>query len=51
MPPRLSAQDFDQELLILFDACVHGTLDRRGFLVKAQKFARRASPLSACWRR
>ncbi|WP_029524526.1 dienelactone hydrolase family protein [Polaromonas glacialis] len=39
MPPRLTAQDFDQELLILFDAYVHGSLDRRGFLVKAQKFA------------
>ncbi len=40
MPPRLTAQDFDQELLILFDAYVHGNLDRRGFLAKAQKFAR-----------
>ena len=39
MPPRLTAQDFDQELLILFDAYVHGSLDRRGFLGKAQKFA------------
>jgi carboxymethylenebutenolidase len=36
---RLTAQDFDQELLILFDAYVHGTLDRRGFLDRAQKFA------------
>ncbi len=34
-----TAQDFDQELLILFDAYVHGTLDRRGFLERAQKFA------------
>ncbi len=40
MPPRLTARDFDQELLILFDAYVHGSLDRRGFLVKAQKFAK-----------
>ncbi|CAM3321443.1 dienelactone hydrolase family protein [Polaromonas hydrogenivorans] len=40
MPPRLTAQDFDQELLILFDAYVHGSLDRRGFLAQAQKFAR-----------
>jgi len=39
MPPRLTAQDFDQELLILFDAYVHGTLDRRGFLEGAQRFA------------
>ena len=37
--PRMTAQDFDQELLILFDAYVHGTIDRRGFLVGAQKFA------------
>ena len=37
--PRLTAQDFDQELLILFDAYVHGNIDRRGFLDKAQKFA------------
>ncbi len=37
---RLSAQDFDQELLILFDAYVHGNLDRRGFLEKAQRFAK-----------
>jgi carboxymethylenebutenolidase len=36
---RLTAQDFDQELLILFDAYVHGTIDRRGFLDRAQKFA------------
>jgi carboxymethylenebutenolidase len=36
---RKTAQDFDQELLILFDAYVHGSLDRRGFLEKAQKFA------------
>ncbi len=40
MPPRLTAQDFDQEVLILFDAYVHGNLDRRGFLNKAQKFAK-----------
>ena len=36
---RKTAQDFDQELLILFDAYVHGTIDRRGFLDRAQKFA------------
>lgn len=40
MPPRLTAQDFDQDLLILFDAYVHGNLDRRGFLDKAQRFAK-----------
>ena len=37
--PRLTAKDFDQELLILFDAYVHGVLDRRGFLERAQKYA------------
>lgn len=40
MPPRLTAQDFDQELLVLFDAYVHGKLDRRGFLDQAQRFAK-----------
>jgi carboxymethylenebutenolidase len=39
MPPRLNANDFDPELLILFDAYVHGNLDRRGFLHRAQKYA------------
>jgi carboxymethylenebutenolidase len=38
--PRLTAQDFDQELLILFDAYVHGDVDRRGFLDRAQRFAK-----------
>jgi carboxymethylenebutenolidase len=38
--PRLTAQDFDREVLILFDAYVHGDLDRRGFLSRAQKFAK-----------
>jgi carboxymethylenebutenolidase len=36
---RKTAHDFDQELLILFDAYVHGGLDRRGFLDKAAKYA------------
>jgi carboxymethylenebutenolidase len=36
---RKTAHDFDQELLVLFDAYVHGALDRRGFLDKAAKFA------------
>lgn len=36
---RLTAQDFEQDLLILFDAYVHGTIDRRGFLAGAQKHA------------
>ncbi len=37
--PRLTAADFDQELLILFDAYVHGDIDRRGFLERARRFA------------
>jgi carboxymethylenebutenolidase len=37
--PRLTAHDFDQELLILFDAYVHGVIDRRTFLDRAGKFA------------
>jgi carboxymethylenebutenolidase len=36
---RKTAHDFDQELLILFDAYVHGDLDRRGFLDQAAKYA------------
>ena len=36
---RKTAHDFDQDLLILFDAYVHGIIDRRGFLDKAAKYA------------
>jgi carboxymethylenebutenolidase len=36
---RKTAHDFDQEILVLFDAYVHGVLDRRGFLDKAAKYA------------
>src|SRR6478672_1229684 len=36
---RQTAHDFDQDLLILFDAYVHGALDRRGFLEQASKYA------------
>ena len=36
---RKTAHDFDQELLSLFDAYVHGAIDRRGFLDKAAKYA------------
>ena len=39
MMERKTAHDFDQELLILFDAYVHGAIDRRGFLDKAGKYA------------
>jgi carboxymethylenebutenolidase len=36
---RKTAHDFDQELLILFDAYVHGGIDRRTFLDRAAKYA------------
>ena len=36
---RKTAHDFDQEVLVLFDAYVHGAIDRRAFLDKAAKFA------------
>lgn len=36
---RKTAADFDPEVLILFDAYVHGHIDRRGFLDKARKYA------------
>jgi carboxymethylenebutenolidase len=36
---RKTAHDFDQDLLILFDAYVHGGIDRRAFLERATKFA------------
>ena len=36
---RKTAHDFDQDLLILFDAYVHGGIDRRSFLDQAAKFA------------
>jgi carboxymethylenebutenolidase len=39
MMQRKTVHDFDQELLALFDAYVHGALDRRGFLDKAAKYA------------
>jgi carboxymethylenebutenolidase len=36
---RLTAADFHPEVLRLFDAYVHGQLDRRGFLERAARFA------------
>jgi carboxymethylenebutenolidase len=36
---RMKADDFDQELLNIFDQYVHGAIDRRGFLDRAAKFA------------
>jgi carboxymethylenebutenolidase len=38
-PPRSTANDFDPEVLRLFDQYVHGMIDRRGFLAGAAKFA------------
>jgi carboxymethylenebutenolidase len=35
----MKADDFDQELLDLFDEYVHGAVNRRGFLDRAAKFA------------
>lgn len=37
--PRQTAADFHPEVLRLFDAYVHGGIDRRGFLERAAKFA------------
>ncbi len=36
---RKTAQDFDQELLDLYDSYAHGIIERREFLLKAGKFA------------
>jgi carboxymethylenebutenolidase len=36
---RKTAADFDQELLDIFNDYIHGYIDRRGFLQRAQKFA------------
>ena len=42
------AEDFDPELLILFDAYVHGAIDRRGFLDGAASSPWAASPPPCC---
>lgn len=42
-PPRAKADDFDPEVLRLFDQYVHGMIDRRGFLRGAARFAVGAS--------
>ena len=36
---RKTTADFDQELLDIFNQYIHGGIDRRGFLQRAQKFA------------
>ncbi len=38
-PKRLTAADFDPEVIGLFNQYVHGQLDRRGFLDRAARFA------------
>jgi hypothetical protein len=48
-PPRLTAQDFDQELLILFDASLHGDVGRRRFLDRAAGAQRRRAPEDLSW--
>ena len=37
--PRLTADDFDPEVMRLFDQYVHGAIDRRGFLDRAGQYA------------
>jgi carboxymethylenebutenolidase len=44
-PPRLTAADFDPQVLILFDAYVHGDIDRRGFLQRAGQLLGAAAAL------
>ena len=36
---RAKASDFPQEVLNIFDLYIHGQIDRRGFLDRAQKYA------------
>jgi carboxymethylenebutenolidase len=36
---RAKASDFPQEVLNIFDLYIHGHIDRRGFLDRAQKYA------------
>ncbi|MFN0182531.1 MAG: dienelactone hydrolase family protein [Aquabacterium sp.] len=45
--PRLTAADFDPEVLRLFDQYVHGQLDRRGFIDRAARFAAGSSGAAA----
>jgi len=46
-PPRLTAADFDPEVLRLFDQYVHGQIDRRGFLERAARGGANAAALLA----
>jgi len=44
-PPRPRAEDFDPEVMHLFDQYVHGVIDRRGFLSGAARVAGTAGAL------
>ncbi len=44
---RLTANDFDPEVLRLFDQYVHGAIDRRGFLDQAARHAAQAGTTAA----
>ena len=46
-PTRLTAADFDPEVLRLFNRYVHGELDRRGFLDRAARCAAAAGTTAA----
>ncbi|MSV35820.1 MAG: dienelactone hydrolase family protein [Bryobacterales bacterium] len=46
---RRKASDFPQELLDIFDLYVHGEIDRRTFLDRAQKFATGGVTAVALW--
>lgn len=46
---RKKASDYPQELLDIFDLYVHGDIDRRGFLDRAQKFATSSVTAVAIW--
>jgi len=46
---RKTADQFPQELLDLFDVYVHGGMDRREFLARAQKFATGGVTALALW--
>ena len=49
MKDRKSAHEFPQELWNLFDRYVHGEMDRRTFLDRAQKFAMAGITVAALW--
>src|SRR5215468_9013617 len=46
---RKTASEFPQELLDIFDNYVHGEIDRREFLARAQKFAVGGLTAAAIW--